>query len=60
MINQLIHGNNIKNGKIEVFLPFSHVYISLIGSTVNLNEVSQPISTEYKMVHGLNQVLFRT
>ena len=26
---------------------------------IKLNGVSQPISIEYKMVHGLNQVVFR-
>ena len=54
-----------KYGKILVSLSFSLVYISLVGSvivlpTVKLNRVSQPISIEYKMVHGLNQAVFKT
>ena len=34
--------------------------IQLLLSTVKLNGVSQPISVEYKIVHGLNQAGFRT
>ena len=34
--------------------------IQLLLPTVKLNEVNQPISIEYKMVHGLNQAAFKT
>ena len=47
-----------------MFLFFSLVYFSLVGSVtstmVKLNGVSQPFSTEYKMVHGLSQAVFTT
>ena len=29
-------------------------------STIKLNGASQPVSIEYKMVHGINQVVFGT
>ena len=42
-----------KKSKIYVFLSFSHVYVSIVGSvtiaTIKLNGVSQPISIKYKM-----------
>ena len=34
--------------------------VQLLLPTVKLNGVSQTISIEYKMVHGLNQAVFRT
>ena len=51
-----------RNGKIYVFLSLSHVYVSLVASVTiaKLNEVSQPISINYKILHSLNQVVFTT
>ena len=37
-----------------------HSLVQLLLPTVKLNGISQPISIEYKMVHGLNQAVFRT
>ena len=37
-----------------------HSLVQLVLQTVKLNDVSQSISIEYKMVHGLNQAAFRT
>ena len=37
MKNQLIRGNTVKNGNILVFLSFSLVYISLVGSVTISN-----------------------
>ena len=53
-----------KSCKLRYFFP-SHLFIfySLaqpLGPTVKLNGVSQPISIEYKMVHGFNQTVFRS
>ena len=50
--------------KFRYFFP-SHLLtfyllVQLLLLTVKLNRVSQPISIEYKMVHGLNKALFRT
>ena len=41
------------------FLTF-HSLVQLLLPVVKLNGISQPISIEYKMVHGLNQAVFRT
>ena len=53
-----------KYGKILVSLSFSlftfHSLVQLLLPTIKLNGVSQAISVEYKMVHGLNQAVFRT
>ena len=38
--------------------PF-HSLVQLLLPMVKLNGVSQPISIEYKMVHGLNQAVFK-
>ena len=37
-----------------------HSLVQLLLPTVKLNGVSQPISVEYKMVHGLIQAVFTT
>ena len=37
-----------------------HSLVQLLLPTVKLNGVSQPISIEYKMVHGLIQAVFTT
>ena len=37
-----------------------HSKVQLLLPTVKLNGVSQPISIEYKMVHGLIQAVFIT
>ena len=37
-----------------------HSLVQFLLPTVKLNEVSQPISIEYKMVHGLIQAVFTT
>ena len=37
-----------------------HLLVQLPLPTAKLNGISQPISIEYKMVHGLNQAVFRT
>ena len=37
-----------------------HSLVQLLLPTVKLNGVNQPISIEYKMVHGLNQAVFTT
>ena len=37
-----------------------HLLVQLLLPTVKLNEVSQPISIEYKMVHGLIQAVYKT
>ena len=37
-----------------------HSLVQLLLPTVKLNGISQPISMEYKMVHCLNQAVFRT
>ena len=37
-----------------------HLLVQLLLPIVKLNGFSQPISIEYKMVHGLNQAVFRT
>ena len=37
-----------------------HSLVKLLLPTVKLNGISHSISTEYKMVHGLNQAVFRT
>ena len=37
-----------------------HSLVQLLLPTVKLNEVSQPIWIEYKMVHGLIQAVFTT
>ena len=34
--------------------------VELLLPTVKLNRISQPISIECKMVHGINQAVFRT
>ena len=53
-----------KYGKILVSLSFSlltfHSLVHLLLLTVKLIGVSQPVSIEYKMEHGLNQAVFRT
>ena len=47
-----------KTAKCRSFFPFHkftfHSLVQLLLTTVKLNGVSQPISIEYKMVHGLN------
>ena len=53
-----------KTAKSRYFFP-SHMFtfhslVQLLLPMVKLNGVSQPISTEYKMVHGLNQAVFTT
>ena len=72
MKSQLIHGqkrqnlgisfNTVKTAKSGYFFP-SHLFtfhsvVQLLLPTVKLNGFSQPISLEYKMVHGLNQAVF--
>ena len=65
---QLFHGFTVKNSQnLGISLSsFSLVYILLIGSvTIIANSQtelrgSEPISIEYKMVHGLNQAVFKT
>ena len=52
-----------KQGKFRYFFP-SHLFqfyslVQLLLPTVKLNRVSQPSSAKYKMVHGLNQAVFR-
>ena len=37
-----------------------HSLVQLLLPKVKLNGVSQPISIEYEMVHGLNQAVFKT
>ena len=37
-----------------------HLLVQLLLPTVRLNGVSQLISIEFKMVHGLNQAVFKT
>ena len=37
-----------------------HSFVQLLLPKVQLNGISQPISIEYKMVHGLNQAFFKT
>ena len=51
-------------GKARYFI-HSHLFtfhslVQLLLPTVKLNGISQPISIEYKMVHDLNQAVFRT
>ena len=51
-------------GKSRYFFP-SHMFmfhslVQLLLPTVKLNRVSQSISLEYKMVHGLIQAVFTT
>ena len=53
-----------KKTKSRYFFP-SHMFtfhslVQLLLPTVKSNGVSQPISIEYKMVHGLNQAVFTT
>ena len=53
-----------KKAKSMYFFP-SHMFtfhslVQLLLPTVKLNGVSQPISIEYKMVHGLIQAVFTT
>ena len=45
--------------KSRYFFHF-HLLVQLLLPNVKLNEISQPISIEYKMVHGLNQAVFGT
>ena len=53
-----------KTAKSGYFFPCHmftfHSLVQLLLPTVKLNEVSQPISIEYKMVHGLIQAVFTT
>ena len=37
-----------------------HVAVKFQWLTIELNRVNQPISIENKIVHGLNQAVFRT
>ena len=53
-----------KTAKSKYFFP-SHMFtfhslVQLLLPTVKLNGVSQPISIEHEMVHGLNQAVFTT
>ena len=53
-----------KTEKSRYFFPSHmftfHLLVQLLLPTVKLNGVSQPISIEYKMVHGLIQAVFKT
>ena len=50
-----------KSTRLPVFLMVTkHVAVQFPWLTIELNRVSQPISVENKMVHGLNQAVFRT
>ena len=45
---------------LPIFLMVTeHMAVQFLWLTNELNRVSQPISIEYKMVHGLNQAVFR-
>ena len=53
-----------KTRKIRYSVP-SHLFtfyslVELVLPMVKLNGFSQPISIEYKMIHGFNQAVFRT
>ena len=49
--------NMPKSTRLPVFqMVTEHVAVSFPWLTNELNRVSQPISTENKMVHGLNQL----
>ena len=56
----------LKNSKIYSSYCFHsrlftfHLLVQLLLSMVKLNRVCQPISIEYKMVHGFKQNVFRT
>ena len=50
--------------KFRYFLP-SHLFtfyslVQLLLPTVKLNGFSQPVAIKYKIVHGLDQTVFRT
>ena len=53
-----------KTAKSRYFFSFYvftfHSLVQFLLPTVKLNGVSQPISIEYKMVHGLIQAVFTT
>ena len=50
-----------KSTRLAVFLMVTeHVAVQFPSLTIELIRVSQPISVEIKMVHGLNQAMFRT
>ena len=54
-----------KTPTLSWFFFHSHLFtfyslVQLLLPTVKLNRVSEPISLEYKMVHGLNQAVLRT
>ena len=60
------HKIGLKGGEITINKPkltclpvFLMVTVKIPWLTNELNRVSQPISIEYKMVHGLNQAVFR-
>ena len=48
-----------KTAKSRYFFTF-HSLVQLLLPTVKLNEVSQSISIEYKMMHGINQAVVTT
>ena len=63
--------NNELNGEITINKPkftclpvflmvTEHMAVWFPWLNNELNGVSQPISTEYKIAHGLNQAVFRT
>ena len=61
----IIHCNTVKRtAKSGYFFLSSmftfHSLVQLLLLMVKLNGVNQPISTEYKMVTGLNQAVFTT
>ena len=52
---------NPKSTSFPVFLMvIEHVTVEYPLLTIEPNRVSQPISVERKIVHGLNQAVFRT
>ena len=57
----VIPPNTAKSGHLFYSRLFTfHSLVQLLLPTFKLNGVSQPISVEYKMVHGLNQAVFKT
>ena len=55
------HENTAKSRYLFLSCLFTfYSLVQLLLPMIKLTGVSQPISIEYKMVHGLNQAVFRT
>ena len=55
------HQNTAKSGYLFHSRLFTvHSLLQSLLPTVKMNGISEPISIEYKMVHGFNQALFKT